>query len=89
MSTKRSSEGVLRTFEKGLLKVTISDVKGFAKTCAMNTSNKVVDDLIEYVPKKKIEIVVHDDMVDKIIRCDPIKSTYWQSGRWKNICGQC
>ncbi|GIV46173.1 MAG: nitrogen regulatory protein P-II 1 [Ignavibacterium sp.] len=60
---------VIKELQKieGLPGVTISDIKGFGKTRAMNAAEKVIDDLIEYVPKKKIEIVVHDDMVDKIL----------------------
>lgn len=47
--------------------ITISDVKGFGKSQAEGASHKIIDDLIEYVPKCKLEIVVNNDMVDMIV----------------------
>lgn len=52
---------------EGLPGVTISDIKGFGKSRAKDATHKIVEDLIEYVPKIKIELVVHDAMVEKIL----------------------
>lgn len=52
---------------EGLPRVAISDIKGFGKSRAKDAAHKIIEDLIEYVPKKKIEIVVHNDMVEKIL----------------------
>ncbi len=51
---------------KGLPGISISEVKGFGKSQAEGAEHKIIDDLIEYVPKYKLEIVVNDDMVDNI-----------------------
>jgi len=51
----------------GLPGVTISEVKRFGKSSAKDIERKQNDCLIEYVDKIKIEIVVNDDMVDKVV----------------------
>lgn len=47
--------------------ITISEVKGFGKSQAEGASHKIIDDLIEYVPKYKLEIVVNNDMIETIV----------------------
>lgn len=53
--------------------ITISEVKGFGKSRAEGAEHKIIDDLIEYVPKYKLEIVINDDVVDIIV--DTIQKT--------------
>ena len=43
------------------------DVRGFGRTRGEDARHKIIDDLVEYVPKAKIEIVVPDQMVEKVI----------------------
>jgi nitrogen regulatory protein P-II 1 len=58
---------------KELPGITISEVKGFGKSRAEGAEHKIVDDLIEYVPKYKIEVVVNNDNVDTVV--DSIQRT--------------
>ncbi|MFA5011178.1 MAG: P-II family nitrogen regulator [Ignavibacteria bacterium] len=53
--------------------ITISEVKGFGKSQAEGAEHKIVDDLIEYVPKIKLEIVVNEDLVNIVV--DTIQKT--------------
>lgn len=53
---------------EGLPGVTVSDTRGFGKGRGKNAPHRVIDDLIEYVPKVKLEIVVEDNMVDRVVQ---------------------
>lgn len=58
----------LKTIE-GLPGITVDrDVRGFGRTRGEGALEKIVDDLVEYVPKAKIEIVVPDNLVDTVVR---------------------
>ncbi|RMD91437.1 MAG: P-II family nitrogen regulator [Calditrichaeota bacterium] len=41
-----------------------SDVRGFGRSRASEAKHKIIDDIVEYAPKAKLEIVVPDDMVE-------------------------
>ena len=47
--------------------VTVTKVQGFGREKGEDAHHRIVEDLIDYVPKVKIEIVVHDDMVDEVV----------------------
>ncbi len=47
--------------------VTVSEVKGFGKSQAVEQPEKVLEDTVEYTKKVKIEIVVPDDRVDEVL----------------------
>ena len=47
--------------------VTVTKVQGFGREKGEGAHHRIVEDLIDYVPKVKIEIVVHDDMVDEVV----------------------
>ncbi len=47
--------------------LTISDIKGFGRTKAQDTNLSFKDGLHNYVKKIKIELIVKNNMVDKII----------------------
>jgi nitrogen regulatory protein P-II 1 len=49
-----------------LLGVTISDIRGFGKSKAKDAKEKIMDGLISYVQKVKIEVVVPDEMVEVV-----------------------
>jgi nitrogen regulatory protein P-II 1 len=48
--------------------MTVSKVQGFGRGRAKDAPHRIVEDLIDYVPKTKIEIVVNDDMIDEVIK---------------------
>lgn len=52
---------------EGLPGITISEIKGFGKSKGKNTEETINEKLHQLVPKVKIEIVVHNDLVDEII----------------------
>lgn len=43
------------------------DVRGFGRTPVGHDPDKIIDDLIEYIPKAKLEIVVPDELVEKVV----------------------
>ena len=47
--------------------VTISDIRGFGKSKAKDSKEKITEGLIAYVQKVKIEVVVPDEMVETIV----------------------
>jgi nitrogen regulatory protein P-II 1 len=51
----------------GLPGVTISEIKGFGKSRAKNAKDKVVYELIEFIPRIKIEVVVNDEFVNRVV----------------------
>jgi nitrogen regulatory protein P-II 1 len=51
----------------GLPGVTISEIKRFGKSSVKDIETKQNDGLIEYVEKLKIEIVVNDNLVNRVV----------------------
>jgi len=52
---------------KGLPGVTVSEIKGFGKSRAKNAKDKIVYEMVEFVPRIKLEVVVHDEMADEVV----------------------
>ena len=52
---------------EGLPGVTVSEIKGFGKGRAKNAEDKIVYDMIEFIPRVKIEVVVVDEMVEEVV----------------------
>lgn len=52
---------------KGLPGVTVSEIRGFGKSRAKNAKDKVVYERVDFVPRVKLEVVVHDEMADKVV----------------------
>jgi nitrogen regulatory protein P-II 1 len=48
--------------------VTISDIREFGKSKAKDAKQEIINGLVEYVHKVKIEVVVPDDMVEAVVR---------------------
>ena len=49
--------------------VTVSDIRGFGKSRGREEApHKIIEDLVEYVPKAKLEIVVEDRMVEQVVQ---------------------
>lgn len=51
----------------GLPGVTVSEIKGFGKGRAKNAKDKVRYELVEFIPRIKLEVVVDDAMVDQVV----------------------
>jgi len=53
---------------EGLPGLTVDrDVRGFGRSPVGYDRDRIVDDLVEYIPKAKIEVVVPDDLVEKVV----------------------
>lgn len=52
---------------EGLPGVTVSEIKGFGKNRAKNAKDKVVYELVEFIPRIKLEVVVLDELVDLVV----------------------
>jgi len=53
---------------EGLPGLTVDkEVKGFGRGRGKDSPHRVMDDLVEYVPKAKLEIVVPDDLVEAVV----------------------
>ena len=51
----------------GLPGVTVSEIRGFGKSRAKNAKDKVVYEMVEFIPRIQLEVVVDDEMVDEVI----------------------
>ena len=51
----------------GLPGVTVSEIKGFGKSRARNAKDKVLYEMVEFIPRIKLEVVVHDEMADAVV----------------------
>ena len=47
--------------------LTVTKVQGFGRQKGKGATHKIVEDLIDYVPKVKIEIIANDGMLDEIV----------------------
>ena len=52
---------------EGLPGVTVSEIKGFGKGRARNAKDKIVYEMVEFVPRIQLEVVVDDEMVDEVV----------------------
>lgn len=52
---------------EGLPGVTISEIRGFGKSRAKNAKDKVIYEMVEFIPRVQIEVVVGDEMVDEVV----------------------
>ncbi len=52
---------------EGLPGVTIFEIKGFGKSRARNAADKIVYEMVEFVPRIQLEVVVDDEMVDEVV----------------------
>lgn len=47
--------------------MTVSDCRGFGKEKGKEGPHRVIEDLIDYIPKVRIEIMLKDEMADKVV----------------------
>lgn len=52
---------------EGLPGLTISEIKGFGKSKAKSAKDAIAEGLHLYIKRMKIEIVVHNDLVDEVV----------------------
>jgi nitrogen regulatory protein P-II 1 len=51
----------------GLPGVTVSEIRGFGKGKARNAADKILYEMVEFIPRIKLEVVVDDAMVDEVV----------------------
>jgi nitrogen regulatory protein P-II 1 len=51
----------------GLPGVTVSEIKGFGKGRARNAQDKIVFEMVEFMPRIQLEVVVDDGMVAEVV----------------------
>ena len=52
---------------EGLSGMSVTPGQGFGRGRAKNMPHRIIDDLVEYVPHVKLEIICRDDQVEEII----------------------
>jgi nitrogen regulatory protein P-II 1 len=52
---------------EGLPGVTVSEIRGFGKGGARNAQDRVVYEMVEFIPRIQLEVVVDDGMVDEVV----------------------
>jgi len=52
---------------EGLPGVTVSEIKGFGKGRARNAKDKIFYEMVEFIPRIQLEVVVGDEMVDEVV----------------------
>jgi len=52
---------------EGLPGVTVSEIKGFGKGRARNAKDRIVYEMVDFVPRVQLEVVVNDEMVDEVV----------------------
>jgi nitrogen regulatory protein P-II 1 len=67
----------------GLQGMTVSDVKGFGRQKGHSELFRGAEYTVDFLPKIRVEIVVNDDMVDKVIKVILEKARTGQIGDGK------
>lgn len=52
---------------EGLPGVTVLEIKGFGKGKAKNAKDKIVYEMVEFMPRIQLEVVVADEMVEEVV----------------------
>lgn len=52
---------------EGLSGMSVVDVRGFGRSRAKDAPHRIVQDLVDFVPYVKIEIVCKDELVERIV----------------------
>ena len=51
----------------GLSGMSVIDVRGFGRGRANGSVHRIVEDLLEYMPRVKIEILCHDELIEVVV----------------------
>lgn len=52
---------------EGLPGVTVSEIRGFGKGRARNANDKVVYEMVEFIPRIQLEVVVNEELVAQVV----------------------
>ena len=52
---------------EGLTGMSATEVRGFGRSKAQNVPHRADEDLVDYVPHVKIEIICHDELVETVV----------------------
>ena len=52
---------------EGLPGVTVSEIRGFGKSKAKNAKDKIVYEMVEFIPRIQLEVVVDDEMAAEVV----------------------
>lgn len=52
---------------EGLTGMSVTDVRGFGRGRAKNAPHRITEDLVDFIPCVKIELICPDEMVDEIV----------------------
>lgn len=52
---------------EGLTGMSVFDARGFGRGRAKDSPHRIVDDLVDFIPHVRIEIVCMDELVDEVI----------------------
>ena len=52
---------------EGLTGLSVTNVQGFGRGRARGAPQRMVDDLVEYMPRVKLELVCRDELVEEIV----------------------
>lgn len=52
---------------KGISGMSVTDVRGFGRGRAKDSPHRIVEDLVDYIPHVKIEIICRDELVEEIV----------------------
>ena len=52
---------------EGLPGVTVSEIRGFGKGRARNAADKIMYEMVEFMPRIQLEVVVADEMVPEVV----------------------
>jgi len=52
---------------EGLPGVTVSEIKGFGKSRAKNAKDKIVYEMVDLIPRIKLEVVVNDEQANEVV----------------------
>lgn len=47
--------------------MSVTDVRGFGRGRAKGARQRIVEDMVEYMPRVKLEIFCHDELVEQVI----------------------
>lgn len=53
--------------ESGILGMTVTEARGFGRSLGKREVYRGAEYVVDLIPKLKVEVVVHDDMVDTVV----------------------
>lgn len=52
---------------EGMPGVTVSEIRGFGKSRAKNAADRIIFEMVEFIPRIQLEVVVADEMVAQVV----------------------